>query len=234
MNSSDQPKPRRIFTEAPPHAQSSERIRQTFAGQGIRRARMAGRNASDDEIYREVGYRDANEYWSDAMSEPMKVSSFAYLLEGYFLNPALDGCNLYRLEIGGALRSAKDAGEQWFIEVPDKELMLHPRKAAAWLLSKPKRRHLLPPGLATFLQSSERRDAPESSLKTVAAIAPELSRKRGREPAVLNRVVNEMRETLKRQEMTRDQLKTMREKSLSEQFNASRDTCRKALAIVLS
>jgi hypothetical protein len=156
MNSSDQPKRGLKFSGAPPYAQSSERIREAFANQGIAGARLTGRDVSDDQIYREVGYRDANEYWRVVMSEPMEISSFVHLLKGYFFNPALDGCDQYHLEIDAALHFASDIEEPWFIKVPNKEIMVHPRKAAEWLLSLPKRRHLLPPGLTEFLEFGDK------------------------------------------------------------------------------
>jgi hypothetical protein len=234
MNSSDQPKRGLKFSGAPPYAQSSERIREAFANQGIAGARLTGRDVTDDQIYREVGYGDANEYWRVVLSEPMEISSFVHLLKSYFFNPALDGLDQYQLEIDAALRLASDIGEPWFIKVPNKEIMVHPRKAAEWLLSMPKSRHLLPPGLVDFLESSERQPAQEVPLKADMPLAPPRARKRGPKTGVLNRVASEMRETLKRQEMTTEQLETMIEKSLQARFKASRESCRKAREIVLS
>jgi hypothetical protein len=118
-----------------------------------------------------AGYRDADEYWLVATSEPMKALSFAHLLAVHLIDPTerlneFDRRSLVRIRIDSSLRFALKTGESWFIKDPlpsddggtrDLEaLMLHPRAAAKWLLSRPKRKDLVPPGLKAFLERSER------------------------------------------------------------------------------
>jgi hypothetical protein len=81
--------------------------------------------------------------------------------------PPFDSRTGVRTLVENALRSALEANEPWFIKDPvpllrdavraDLErLKLDPCAATKWLLSKPKRRDLVPPGLRAFLEASER------------------------------------------------------------------------------
>jgi hypothetical protein len=77
--------------------------------------------------------------------------------------------NMARSAIVLAFRDAAAAGEHWFVgdislllAVEDGQInfdsliniKVHPRAAVEWLLSKPKRKHLIPGSLRMFLQSS--------------------------------------------------------------------------------
>ena len=85
----------------------------------------------------------------------MEISEFAHALSIFFLNPALEGSDVYDLEIKAALRSASDMPDiSWIYELPNGGKKLHPRSAAEWLLSTPEYEHLLPDSLREFLAAA--------------------------------------------------------------------------------
>lgn len=110
--------------------------------------------------------------------------------------------------------------------------MLRPRPAAEWLLSKPKRKYLVPPGLRDFLcpPPPTSRNAHEAGGVVQAARAKQLVPQKpvGRRAVVGPRVKAEMRDAIQRGEMTLVELRGMTEKVLAHRFNASRDICRNA------
>jgi hypothetical protein len=164
-----------ILAPASGLANSPEAIRHTSVTCLIGTSRGEGFEI-EEEICKAAGYRDANAYWHVATSEPMKALSFAHLLAVHLIDPTerlneFDRRSLVRRRIESSLRFALKTGESWFIKDPLasdgggtgdlKALMLHPRTAAKWLLSLPKRRDLVPPGLKAFLERSERPDERE-------------------------------------------------------------------------
>jgi hypothetical protein len=178
-----------IFAGAPAFANGSEQIRQALALSMIRGRRTTGSGSSDEEEFAKLGFRDANEYWYGAVSEPMKALDFVFLLATHLLDPTTP-VYLVNMSIEKALCLALKT-ETWFIKDPHSpergagdldRLMLHPRAAAQWLLSLPKQKHLVPPGLRAFLEPSERREqVPRRSHGTQSAIrdaAHKLGKKR--------------------------------------------------------
>jgi hypothetical protein len=121
---------------------------------------------TDEEILSAAGYRDANEYWHVATSEPTKAVSFVHLLVVHLSDPTTSDNSVLERSIQTAFGIARQAGETWFIKDatergPEDDLdrlMLHPREAALWLLSKPKKRHLVPPSLRAFLAQGGRNE----------------------------------------------------------------------------
>jgi len=102
-----------------------------------------------DAAYGDTGRR---KYWDTYLSEAKGVEQL----------------ELARIAIIRAFRDAAHAGERWFIgetapllAVEDGQtnfeglgkVKVHPRAAVEWLLSKPKREHLVPESLRSFLQS---------------------------------------------------------------------------------
>jgi hypothetical protein len=168
--------PKRVAGQAPDMvaqakllANSPKMVRHIVVTSLIAQSRSFWRG-TDQEILAAAGYRDADEYWHVATSEPMEALSFAHLLAVHLIDPTehtneFDRRSLVRIRIDSSLRFALKTGESWFIKdslpsegggIRDLEaLMLHPRAAAKWLLSLPKRRDLVPPGLKAFLERTE-------------------------------------------------------------------------------
>jgi hypothetical protein len=158
-----------ILAQASAVANSPEMVRLNIVTSLIGMSRSFWRG-TDEEIFAAAGYRDANEYWHVAVSEPMKATEFAHLPAQHLLDPTeqinpFDPRTMVRIRIDSSLRLALKTGESWFIKDPLpseggtgdlQALMLHPRAAAIWLLSRPKRRDLVPSGLKAFLERSER------------------------------------------------------------------------------
>jgi hypothetical protein len=105
-------------------------------------------------------------YWDAHLSEPILVGKFAYL-SSVHLPLKADQLETVRTAIILALRDAAAAGERWFIgdtapllafegRTSDFETLVkikvRPRRAVEWLLSKPKREHLVPSSLRAFLE----------------------------------------------------------------------------------
>jgi hypothetical protein len=174
---------------------------------------------TDEEIFAAAGYRDANEYWHVATSEPMEALSFAHLLAIHLIDPRegliseFDKRTVTRMSIDAALCQALKTGESWFIRDPHKPdgapdnlnyFMLHPRPAAEWFLARPKRRHLIPPSFRAFLEPGKR------------------ERRHGPEPVVFRRVRDEMKKRCP------EHLARMKVTEMQTVFTASPDTCRRA------
>jgi hypothetical protein len=106
------------------------------------------------------------DYWNAHLSEPMRVGAFAYLLSVHLpLNPKQ--FESAKIAITLALRDAAAAGERLFVgniapllafESAKRDfsvlinVRVRPRAAVEWLLSKPKREHLIPGSLRTFVE----------------------------------------------------------------------------------
>jgi hypothetical protein len=121
----------------------------------------------ETEIF-QAAYGDptGREYWAANFSEPLVVYKFARVLAVHLAgNP--EQPDLATAAIILALRGAAEAGEDWFIGdtmpllalegTPSSfetlgRIKVHPRAAVSWLLSKPKREHLVPDSLRSFLQ----------------------------------------------------------------------------------
>jgi hypothetical protein len=131
---------------------------------------LATGHRSAAEIFQAV-YGDASgrEYWHAQLSEPIAVFKFARVLAVHVaecanqLEPTI-------IAIIRAFRDAAEAGEDWLVadttplltlENRDRsfgslrKVKVHPRRAIFWLLSKPKRKHLVPDTLRRFLQLDE-------------------------------------------------------------------------------
>jgi hypothetical protein len=128
---------------------------------------LASGTRTEGEIFeRACGDRQGREYWGTQLSEPIRVYSLAHTLAVHVAEGA-EQLNIVRILILRSFRDAAAAGERWFIgdtrpllavenDQTDFanliELKVHPRAAVEWLLSKPKRKHLVPDSLRTFLQ----------------------------------------------------------------------------------
>jgi hypothetical protein len=143
----------------------SIRVRRVNATMMIRANRTVGNGYG--EIYVQAGFRDADEFWHDAMSQPMEATEFARLLESHLLDPARTADEIagrvvrIKTLILKSLRFALKIHEPWFI-VPRgsdgdpldlRNLMLRPREATQWALSIPEHSELVPPGLKAFLEA---------------------------------------------------------------------------------
>jgi hypothetical protein len=157
--------PPRPLTGSPPRA--PKRTRLAMADLLVAREKTIGTGRPDEETYAEAGFCSTDEYWSDATAETMDLPKFIHRLAIHFLNPSLEGSgDWYKLDLQDALQFAAENGEPWFIEVGGKKRRLHPREAAEYLLSRPNREHLVPPGLKAFLTNSRKPAATHKATKT--------------------------------------------------------------------
>jgi hypothetical protein len=152
-----------ILAQASRFADSPELIRHNVITSMIGQSRSEVLEI-EEQIYAAAGYQNANEYWHVAMSEPMKATKFSHLLAIHMLNPTerlseFDRRSMAQRLIESALRLALKTDENWFIKAGPSaglaDVMVHPRKAAEWLLSMPKRKCLVPPGLRAFLEANK-------------------------------------------------------------------------------
>ena len=120
------------------------------------------------EIFQTVyGDPGGREYWGAHLSEPITAYSLAHILSVHLAESAQQRESA-GIAIVRAFRDAAAAGEDWFVgntgpllAVEDGQtnfkglgkVKLHPHAAVEWLLSKPKREHLVPESLRIFLQS---------------------------------------------------------------------------------
>lgn len=106
-------------------------------------------------------------YWDAHLSEPIRVYTLAYILSAHLAESVQD-LEMAKIATIRAFRDAAQAGERWFtgettplLALEDSQtnfeglgkVKVHPRAAVEWLLSKPKREHLVPGSLRRFLQS---------------------------------------------------------------------------------
>ncbi len=150
---------RHLQASLPPPHNVSARIKQELAELALIQHRGNGFDPIDDEaIVQQFDFRDLREYWECALSEPKDADIFAHLLAKHFF--LARHRNDPHPHIMAALRVARIENERWFIEdlvrpptsrEDISRLKVYPRAAAEWMLSKPKRRHLVPPSLARYL-----------------------------------------------------------------------------------
>jgi hypothetical protein len=176
------------------------RKRLKMADAQITHKKTLGTVGVDEEIYVEAGFRNADEYWSDAMSEQ---SGFEHRLKIHFLSPTLKEVQGYEPDLEDALCFAAENGEPWIRKIDGRNFVLRPRDAAEWLMSQPTREHLVPAGLRDFLQS---RSSP-------AAVPVKPQRRRRKRDAIKAR----MREWM-RKEGSPAELDKLKEDSLVTMF----------------
>jgi hypothetical protein len=133
------------------------------------------------EIF-QAAYGDprGRKYWDAHLSEAIPVYSLAQVLSAH-LAEKVEQLEMTRIAIIRAFLDAAEAGERWF--TGDTSLLLatgygqtnfenlgklkvHPRAAVEWLLSKPKREHLVPDSLRRVLQSSGEATCAKATTKT--------------------------------------------------------------------
>ena len=114
---------------------------------------------AEAEIFQAVyGDPGGRKYWDAHLSEAIPVYSLAYMLSAH-LAESVEQLDMAKIAIIRAFRDAAHAGERWFtgeitplLAVEDGQtnfeglgkVKVHPRAAVEWLLSKPKREHLVP------------------------------------------------------------------------------------------
>ncbi len=128
------------------------------------------------------GDSTGREYWSAQLSEPILLSKFAYVLAVHLAERA-DQLEPVTVAIIWAFRDAAEAGEDWVVGDTASLLTLnnrqrsfeslgkvkvHPRPAVLWLLSKPKRQHLIPMSFRSFLQINQIADEPRPLTERIA------------------------------------------------------------------
>jgi hypothetical protein len=124
---------------------------------------------AEAEVF-QAAYGDSSgqKYWDAHLSEAIPVFPLAYILSVH-LPVGVERLEYARFSILCAFRDAAEAGESWFIgeTTPlsavkygqtSEELgtvKVHPRAAVEWLLSKPRREHLVPESLRRRLQPNK-------------------------------------------------------------------------------
>jgi hypothetical protein len=191
--------------------------------------RLTGGGLSDEQVVKEVGFRDRNEYWQGELSEPMKISKFKQLLKRHFFNPqcTLDlyrlgpddrldtpqrADDLYNFDFDGAIKLAVQLDEKWILKIAGKDWMLHPREAALWLLTMPKRGHLVPESLATFIEGEQKK--PEAVAKPNLSVAEmrtcmESEKKRVGKAPGQNELEEKLRQEFPAHEVSRTQVRNL-------------------------
>jgi hypothetical protein len=123
---------------------------------------------AEGEIFQAVyGDPGGRKYWDAHLSEAIPVYLLANILSAH-LAESVQQLEMAIIAIILAFRDAAHAGERWFtgetaplLAVQDGQtnfeglgkVKVHPRAAVEWLLSKPKREHLVPESLRRLLQS---------------------------------------------------------------------------------
>jgi hypothetical protein len=119
------------------------------------------------EIFEEAyGDPAGSGYWKTQLSEPLLVGKFAKVLAVHAAERAADLTYATEAIIKG-FREAAQEGEEWFVAETEPllafakgrascedsvKVKIYPRAAVSWLLSKPKREHLVADSLRSFLQ----------------------------------------------------------------------------------
>ena len=163
-----------------------------------------GLRAEAKIIQAAYGDQGGRKYWDTHLSEPIPVYTFAYILSAHVAEKA-EQLETAKIAIIRALRDAAQAGECRFIgdtspllAVEDGQtsfaelakIKVYPRVALEWLLSKPKREHLVPDSLRRFLQSGgeppvERRPATAKIAERFAANYINGEQAAGRSPTLV-------------------------------------------------
>jgi hypothetical protein len=168
-------------------------------------AESVGLGVAGESEYFTPAYGDptGSDYWNAYLSEPMRVGAFAYLLSVHLpLNP--EQFESAKIAITLALRDAAAAGERLFVgnfapllafESAKRDfsvlidVRVRPRAAVEWLLSKPRREHLIPGSLRIFVKDRSMSSANPRPLtmknaeRFVAKFADE-EKKAGRHPTL--------------------------------------------------
>ena len=176
----------------------------------------------ESEIF-QVAYGDpeGREYWNAHLSEPLSVEAFAELLSAHLGQDMEESQSALIAAVGGRFELRP--------LLPDTGVV--PRAAVQWLLSLPKRAHLVPRTLRAVLARESNSSA--GNTRTSERVSS-FAGKRGRKPETLNRVQQAMWRDIQSGRLTEASLESMLEKNLAEQYGVSRDTARKARAAVLS
>jgi hypothetical protein len=127
-----------------------------------------------DDGLKEAGYTDPADFWEDLLSENMKVGDLIHDMASFHSSRARDSI---KMTLGGLFKQAALTDEPFIL----KNAMIEPRGAVCWLLSKPRRRALVPVELARHIEG-----VPKSSTQTGAgdkASLPRSGAKGGRPPA---------------------------------------------------
>ena len=137
----------------------NDRVRVELATLWISSSRTTGSDVSDEDNAVRAGLRGMNHYWEIQLSEPMPCSSFIDLLARHFFEPTLnDGGQIYKMDLYGSIDFA--GYEVPLIDIPGKkEPLVRSRQLVEWLLSKPKRAHLVPESLKAFVEGAKTQTA---------------------------------------------------------------------------
>ena len=152
-------------------AKSLSSLSEAYRGQGMTQLLCdmlaLGVRAEAEVFDIAYGERRGRQYWGALLAEPIGVYSLAHILAVHMAERT-EQLDMARIAILRAFRDAAAAGEKWFVgdtgpllAVDDRQtdfanltgLKVHPKAAIEWLLSKPRRAHLVPDGLRAFLQS---------------------------------------------------------------------------------
>ena len=114
---------------------------------------------AEAEVFQAVyGDPGGQKYWEAHLSEAIPAAKLAHLLAVHLAENA-ERLSVWKSAILLAIRDAAEAGERWFTGETAPQLAvnydptnfegiykvkIHPRSAVEWLLSKPKREHLIP------------------------------------------------------------------------------------------
>lgn len=158
---------------------------------------------AEDEIFKAAyGDPSGRKYWDARLSEPTLAYTLAHTLSAH-LAEKVEQLELAKIAIIRAFRDAAEAGESWFIgdispllAIEEgqrnfgnlRKVKVHPRDAVAWLLSKPRREHLVPGTLRTFLRGKSPSPAkPASKQRAEHFVANYIKSERlaGRSPTVV-------------------------------------------------
>lgn len=129
---------------------------------------------AEAEIFQAVyGDPGGRKYWDAHLSEAIPAYSLAHILSVHLAQTA-EQLEMARIAIIRAFRDAAQTSERWFVgetapllAVKDGQtnfaglgkVKVYPRAAIEWLQSKPKREHLVPESLRSFLQPGENTNA---------------------------------------------------------------------------
>ena len=188
------------------------------------------------EIFQAVyGDPGGRKYWETHFSEDLPIETFADLLSVHLAvsgeNSEDENMEELRSSIVSALLHAINTWEL-FRPLGCDYGSVSPTAAAHWLLSKPKREHLVPETLRQFLRPKQHRAI--SKVQPLPGPVYLLPRKRGRRPKKLEQTKEAMMRDIRRGQLTANKLREMLEKELAATYGVSRETARKARDAVMS
>jgi hypothetical protein len=217
-----QARKKRILARAAALSSQHEGIRCEHIKELIRDAAACGINIEREIFLAAYGDPEGRKYWESHLSESLSLADFADLLSAHLVGQDAEES---QNAIIAALEYSRGERLVPFFGGWD------PRADVQWLLDKPKRAHLVPLSLRLFLSTENRASFAQTTGPGLVSWSPA---KRGRKPETLNRVQQAMRSDIQSGRHTEASLKSMLEKNLAEQYGVSRDTARKARAMVLS